>query len=84
MKVIKASVDLAAWRLQVDCKSCTSVLEVEAKDISYEYQTKGDCYHATCCLCKCTIFISKDKLPKIVQTDIDTHRHITHYSSSDW
>ncbi len=83
MKVIKASVDLTAWRLPISCKTCSSDLELEAKDISYEYQTKGDCYHATCCLCKNYIYISESKLPKIVEVDITSHRRISNYSS-DW
>lgn len=73
MKVIKASVDLATWTLPVTCKKCDSQLELESKDIRYDY-----CFLTNCCLCDGKIELDVKSLPEIVKNDITKHRYITH------
>ncbi len=83
MKVIKASVDLETWFIKVECKSCDSELEVSSGDITYQWQSNSDCFHATCCLCNARIYFKSASLPKIVQADVEKHRVINN-TCSDW
>lgn len=85
MKVIKASIDLAKWALRVICPKCKSELELESKDISYDYQIGGKdmSYRAICCLCKGMIIMADSQIPEIVKTDVTKHRYISHGSAWD-
>lgn len=83
MKVIKAAVDLKTWSIKHTCPNCTSEIEVECKDISYDYQFKDSKWRATCCLCEKSFAIEEKDIPKLVQADIVKHRYVS-YPSSDW
>jgi hypothetical protein len=83
MKVIKAAVDLKIWSLQQVCPNCSSEVEVEAKDIYYDYDSKGNHWKVTCCLCEHSFRVSEKDIPKLVQADTIKKRYVSH-PSSDW
>jgi len=83
MKVIKAAIDLKTWSLKWVCPNCTSELEVEAKDIYYDYDSKQPPWKVTCCLCEHAFRIHEDHIPKLVQADCTKKRYVSH-PSSDW
>lgn len=78
MKVIKASIDVAAWSIEKECSNCKSILEICCKDISYqagEYKKELQ-WQAICCLCKHPIYIPVIDLPKLIQSDIIGSRYV--------
>jgi len=80
MKVVKAEVDLETWSQEHTCSHCKSIVAIENEDVHYEYESRGKCYWAECCLCHHRIYFTDDELPKIVIASALKHRKIIHYS----
>ena len=80
MKVIKPAVDLETWSLKWVCPNCTSEVEIEAKDIYYDYAIKEPPWKVQCCLCDHYFRIHEDHVPKLVQADATKKRYVSHPS----
>lgn len=81
MKVIKPEVDLETWSQEETCPHCTSIVAIENEDVHYEYESRGFCYWAECCLCNHRIRFKEEDLPKIVRAAAWKYRRIIHYSN---
>lgn len=81
MKVIKAFIDLKTWTLKQTCPNCESEVEVESKDISYDYDAKLSHWRVICCLCSHHFRVPEKDVPKLVQADVVKHRYVSHPTS---
>lgn len=76
MKVIKASIDLETWSMPHTCDNCKSEVEIEAVDISYDYQVDGKHWLVKCCLCNSPFRLIDTEVPEIVKANVMKHRMI--------
>lgn len=84
MKVVKPAVDLQTWSLPYTCPHCSSKVEIEATDISYDFHTKEPPWLVSCCLCDFKFRIDEEGVPKLVQADVRKNRYIKHPDTSVW
>lgn len=83
MKVIKAPVDIKAWREQCTCSRCGAELEYEVSDIQYSSSGGGvknswsEVFSVKCPICKQEMSISDDSLNEYIKHVVkDNHGKI--------
>lgn len=75
MKIIK-KVDTSNWKYHVTCDKCDTELEADASDVSHKHydgdqrEPSYDGYYVFCPVCNQQLTVSKDKLPKALQIQI--------------
>lgn len=77
MKIISKP-DISNWSYKYKCMTCDAELEIEDGDLAYEDggQRDGDVYIAYCPCCNSKIYISTDKVPKLLGLQIRKRTNI--------
>lgn len=77
MKILRQGVDHNTWTINCDCPHCDSELQAEASDITSLYHS-GDyrepsyySYSVQCPVCKNSISLDKEDLPKLIKVMAD-------------
>ena len=76
MKVLK-KLDVSNWRYKKTCEKCDSELEIEVSDVKHQHYSGDqrdpsyDEYWANCPVCSAKLQITKDKMPKLIQIQVE-------------